>query len=201
MFGKYWFEDGYDIELIRRIEKEVGVNLVFLGVNEESDLKIGKKDFSMDAFKERILKNAEFITEKFSKVRPRNDKFLARSILLLVNILLLQARFKEAEEKLKEALSLESPDRNPILFIYYTMGSNYERQGRLNEAIGKFRHVVRNEVLLRGDKFKGGSHFHLGCIYKELGEEDKAKQHFEECLRLIPNHKKAKEYLEILNDE
>jgi len=48
---------------------------------------------------------------------------------------------------------------------------------------------------------KGRSHFHLGCIYNELGEEDEAKQHFKECLRFIPNHKKAKEYLEILTNE
>ncbi|MBU1782063.1 tetratricopeptide repeat protein, partial [bacterium] len=56
-------------------------------------------------------------------------------------------------------------------------------------------------LLIVSNKYRGGAHFHLGCIYRELGEEDKAKQHFEECLRLIPNHKKAKEYLEILTNE
>lgn len=102
-----------------------------------------------------------------------------------------KGEYTKAEEELKKALSLELFDRNIVASIHYALGSNYERQGRFNEAIEKFNYVVNNESL----KFKGGSHFHLGCIYKELGKGKEARQHFEECLKIIPDHRKAKEYL------
>jgi len=39
------------------------------------------------------------------------------------------------------------------------------------------------------------------AIHRNLGEEDKAKQHFKECLKIIPDHKKAKENLAKLLDK
>jgi len=41
----------------------------------------------------------------------------------------------------------------------------------------------------------------LGCIYKELGKKEEAKHHFEACLKFIPEHKKAKKYLELAADD
>lgn len=190
---KYYIEDGYDIELIHKIEEEVGIDLVFLGVNKEDDLKVGKRNLSVSAFKEQILKNATLMVERFLKVRPGNNIFLARSFLSLANILSLQGKFKEAEEMLNKALSLSLSDKGLTVSICYTMGSNYERQRRLDEAIERFNYVINNESL--SIKFKGGSHFHLGCIYKELGERKKAEHHFKECLEIIPDHKKARKLL------
>ncbi|MBU1627557.1 tetratricopeptide repeat protein [bacterium] len=55
------------------------------------------------------------------------------------------------------------------------------------------RHIcVRNKIL--GGPAKDYK-THLGCIYQKLGEKEEAKQHFEECLEIIPDHKKAREYL------
>jgi len=45
-------------------------------------------------------------------------------------------------------------------------------------------------------RLKGGSHFHLGCIYKELGRKKEAKQHFKECLKNYPRPQKSKEEFE-----
>ncbi|MBU1704134.1 MAG: tetratricopeptide repeat protein [Nanoarchaeota archaeon] len=44
--------------------------------------------------------------------------------------------------------------------------------------------------------FLNNVHFHLGCIYQSLGERERAKREFENCLKLVPGHKKAKEELE-----
>jgi len=41
----------------------------------------------------------------------------------------------------------------------------------------------------------GNAHFHLGCIYQALGEREKAKKEFEDCLKLIPDHRKARDFL------
>lgn len=114
-----------------------------------------------------------------------------------------QKKYQEALLEYKNALALnlndDLTDKNLLFSIYYAMGSNYERQGRLNEAIEKFKYVANNEFL--SIQFKGRAHFQLGCIYNELGEEDEAKQHFEKCLKFIPDHRKAKEYLEVASNE
>ncbi|MBI3601037.1 MAG: tetratricopeptide repeat protein [Nitrospinae bacterium] len=38
-------------------------------------------------------------------------------------------------------------------------------------------------------------HFHRGEIYYERGEFDKAREDFMKSVELLPEHKKAKEYL------
>ncbi|MBU0569138.1 glycosyltransferase [bacterium] len=174
-------------------------NLKIAVLLHEGDIFLRRKNYkeAIELFNQAIsfdIKDKELRTRIFfQKGRAYfNQKKYQESLL----------EYKEAEKELKKALSLEPFNKDLIISVHYAMGSNYERQGRLNEAIGKFRHVVRNEVLLRGDKFAGGAHFHLGCIYKELGKEkEKAKHHFKECLKFIPNHKKAKEYLEVASNE
>lgn len=108
-----------------------------------------------------------------------------------------QQRFKEAEEKLKEALSLKPLHKEREITIYYTWGSLDERKGELERAREKFEEVVKTAegILSFEDKnrFIGGAHFHPGCIYQKIEEKEKAKREFEECLKLIPDHKKAKE--------
>ncbi|MBU1487553.1 tetratricopeptide repeat protein, partial [bacterium] len=42
---------------------------------------------------------------------------------------------------------------------------------------------------------------HLGCIYKKLGKRQEAKHHLKKCLKIIPDHKKARELLGVLDDE
>jgi len=137
---------------------------------------------------QKRYKEAEEELKKALSWGPIEANTEATILIAFANLYSQQQKYKEAEEKLKKALSLKLPDKT---FIYYATGSNYERQGRFNEAIEKFNYVVNNESL----KFKGGSHFHLGCIYKELGKGKEARQHFEECLKIIPDHRKAKEYL------
>jgi Tfp pilus assembly protein PilF len=97
-------------------------------------------------------------------------------------------RYKEAEEKLKEALSL-NPTFNTLTSINYALASLYERKGDLKRAKEKFREVIESA---RGvPSFVGGAHFHLGCIHKRMGNIKKAKHHFEECLKFIPDHGEA----------
>ncbi|MBU1599749.1 tetratricopeptide repeat protein, partial [bacterium] len=118
------------------------------------------------------------------------DRNIKVNILItLGNVYSQQQKYREAEEALRDALSLNLPNR---ISIYYALGSNYERQGRLNEAIERFNYMIVNSGSL-SIKFAGGAHFHLGCIYKELGKKKEAKHHFEECLKVIPEHKKARE--------
>jgi len=135
------------------------------------------------------FKKAENELKKALSLEPPDRNIKVNILITLGNVYSQQQKYREAEEALRDALSLNLPNR---ISIYYALGSNYERQGRLNEAIERFNYMIVNSGSL-SIKFAGGAHFHLGCIYKELGKKKEAKHHFEECLKVIPEHKKARE--------
>jgi len=97
---------------------------------------------------------------------------------------------------LKEPLSLESVPN--VGRVYYNWASSLKQAGLMEEAKERFERVIELSSPERKD-FIGGAH--LGCIHQNLGNKEKARQHFEECLKSIPNHCKAKEYLEVANNE
>ncbi|MBU1614186.1 tetratricopeptide repeat protein [bacterium] len=92
------------------------------------------------------------------------------------------------------------PDSSKI-FAHYNLGSMYERKGDYKETIDKFETALTLEKGLKTlaeKKLSGNAHFHLGCIYQSLGEREKAKGEFRACLKLVPNHKKARESIDCL---
>jgi len=131
------------------------------------------------------------------KIRDKERK--CSSLLQHTQGYLQQNRYKEAEDELKKAISLEPADKIMIVSICYALGSNYEREGMLDKAEEKFKEVVgfAKEISPSTDKnrFTGGTHFHLGKIYQNMDKREKAIKEFKECLRIIPDHKKAKEIL------
>lgn len=135
---------------------------------------------------EERLNEASFIDEV-----PKETRF--QTILALANCYLNQEKYKEAEEKLTEALSIEGVPEREKVFANYNFGSMYERKGDYAKAKDKFETVL---ALAKDSNVVGNAHFHLGCISQTLEEREKAKKEFEECLRFIPDHKKAKKNLE-----
>ncbi|MEW5766350.1 MAG: glycosyltransferase [bacterium] len=120
------------------------------------------------------------------------------SLIHLGNLYSQQGKFSEAEEKLREAISLEPKDKSRVVSIYYAMGSNYEKQGKLDKAKEKFNEVIelsKEFASYNSNKYIGGAHFHLGCIYKGLNRTEETRHHLEECLRFTPQHRKARESL------
>ncbi|MBU1626086.1 glycosyltransferase [bacterium] len=118
-----------------------------------------------------------------------------------VRCLLQLGKFKEAEEKVKEVLSKCDSDSSKI-FAHYNLGSMYERRGDYEKARDRFETVLvlGKDIKSLDGKVLGNAHYHLGCICQSLGESEKAEREFEKCLRLIPDHKKAKENWECLNE-
>jgi len=101
----------------------------------------------MEAAKAQLEGDYNLAIEKYKEIIalsskctfPHHDDLKSESIFNLGAIYSQQGKFKEeAEEALKKALSLDPSDKNIIASIYYALGSNYERQGRLNEAIERF---------------------------------------------------------------
>ena len=94
--------------------------------------------------------------------------------------------------------NLKRENLKGIVLIHHTLGSLYKKQRLFEKAKEHFKRVIdlSYEMLpIESSKYKGGAHFHLGCIYQALNRRDEAKREFKNCLRLIPDHKKAKENL------
>ncbi|MBU1626641.1 tetratricopeptide repeat protein [bacterium] len=143
----------------------------------------------------------EKATEKFKEVLAIEEllpQAKLSAILGLENCYSMQGKYKEAEERLNEALSLKGIPDSSRVFAHYNLGSMYERKGNYEKAKDLFETILalgRNIKTLDGKKLSGNTHFHLGCIYQSLGERERAKREFKDCLKLIPDHKKAKQNL------
>ncbi|MDI6735992.1 MAG: glycosyltransferase [bacterium] len=110
-----------------------------------------------------------------------------------------EIEIKKAEEKQKEALLFGSKNKSILASIWYAFGSNYKRFNMLDKAKIEFEGLIKfvqEEISFEKFEIIGGVHFHLGCIYQKIGDREKEKNHFKECLRFIPEHVKAKENLE-----
>jgi len=109
-----------------------------------------------------------------------------------------QGKYKKAIEKSRRALSLNS-NKIKTVSIQYGMGSAYEKEEEWDEAKKNFEMIIKlaREIPFWGNRnrFRGGAHFHLGTIYTILGNRERAEEEFKACLRLIPDHKKAKSLL------
>lgn len=78
----------------------------------------------------------------------------------------------------------------------YNLYSVYEGNGRKGFAINGYYRFLENRDM--SDNFKAGCYFHLGKIYMEDKKNSEAIKFFKRCLELIPEHKKAAEYLKQL---
>jgi len=81
--------------------------------------------------------------------------------------------------------------------LYHT-ASNYETLGEWEFAVEGFQEVIESSS---NPNLIGGACYHLGRIYKELGNREKSTEYLRECLKFIPHHNKAKEILREINKE
>ncbi|MGH7783607.1 MAG: tetratricopeptide repeat protein, partial [Candidatus Binatia bacterium] len=65
---------------------------------------------------------------------------------------------------------------------YNNLSNAYDKQGKVNEAIGAARQAIET------DPAYGVAHYNLGNLYASQGRFDLAQKHFEEALRIYPNY-------------
>ena len=76
----------------------------------------------------------------------------------------------------------------------YRRATEMKKNGRLEKELESFAELIesgKSEV----KPFLAGAHYHSGEIYFTLKRYADAKKEFENCLKLAPVHKKAKESL------
>ncbi len=79
----------------------------------------------------------------------------------------------------------------------YSLYSVYEENSKREYAKRGFHSLLRSREI--SVSFKAGCYFHLGKIYMEDKKQNEAIKFFKSCLELIPEHKKAAEYLRKLS--
>lgn len=98
------------------------------------------------------------------------------------------AHLASAEVSLNKAIALKG-DYAPA---HYQLGVLYERQGKLDEAIGKMESVMRYNTLDVGVAFQ------LGLLYLRRGDDkdlNRAQQALEYTVQLSPNYSNARWFL------
>ncbi|MBI2058275.1 MAG: methyltransferase domain-containing protein [Nitrospirae bacterium] len=72
----------------------------------------------------------------------------------------------------------------------YKIASYWEQLGRLQESEELFRAIVAAAPLRQ---LVSGAWYHMGCIRLSQSDPEGAREFFEHCLKVEPNHKKASE--------
>ena len=101
------------------------------------------------------------------------------------------AALLKAEDAFKKAIELSG---NFGLAIY-NLGSVYERQGKLNEAIKKL------ETIAPFNSNQPGLAFELGLLYYRANQKDKALAQLQRAVVLSPDYANARWYLALIYEE
>lgn len=83
----------------------------------------------------------------------------------------------------------------PVRSLYH-LASLLKRTGNEDEALKYFEQMDNYEYNPCYSYYFAQRHFHRGEIYYKMGEIYKAYEDFKKCLEFLPEHKKAKKYLE-----
>jgi glycosyltransferase involved in cell wall biosynthesis len=79
----------------------------------------------------------------------------------------------------------------------YNLASQLEQNGQLEQAASLFKETMKIKLI----ELKYGSLFHLGVIHLAKKDYIQARQYFSQCLLYEPDHQKARQYLEKINNE
>jgi|GEM_PF-779216 len=82
----------------------------------------------------------------------------------------------------------------------YNIGSFYERHGMYDLALMQFTNIEKQPLPKTNEQIYG-IQYHMGYIYYMLEDFDKARFHLDQCLESEPNHRKAKEILDLIQNK
>ena len=116
------------------------------------------------------------------------DKLTVMNRLLAVSSNLAEKTILKEIEKILSVFSVKSPESE------YQRASVLKRLGKIGQALKVFDSLYEKASA----DFKAKIAFHLGEIYFSKRQNKKAKEFFKETVAMIPDHIKAKGYLEVI---
>ena len=136
------------------------------------------------------------------KIVPLNDK--PEQVKSLVDAIVISSKahendiYRQISHLEKHGLKVyKLYDISNETILYHT-ASNYETLGEWEFAVEGFQEIIESSS---NPDLIGRACYHLGRIYKELGNREKSTEYLRECLKFIPHHNKAKEILREINKE
>lgn len=147
----------------------------------------------------------EFVQEKDFREIQTDDRFKQVDQSLMRGLSETQYAVRQAYYYLKQneklladafsKLAMEKLDGDSADALdCYSLGSLLKKLGNNHDSIRIFKALLSLNHELSG-QMEGGVYFHLGENYLELNDKKTAIENFKKCLRFIPNHQKAREYL------
>jgi tetratricopeptide (TPR) repeat protein len=115
-----------------------------------------------------------------------NTEEFIGSLISLAHALKESGRIKEAEQKVREGLSLAKTLRNPnvVARCFYRLGSILDSQGRFKEALRYYEQYLENKKLI-GDRNNVGTALHaIGYCKFRLGQYGEAERFIMESLKI-----------------
>lgn len=100
-------------------------------------------------------------------------------------------------EEFNHSMLIKRVKGNKDGLAIYNLGAAFQSGGNLEKALEAFAELIESGRR-EAEPLLAGSLFHRGEIYTALKKYDEAKIDFEKCLRLVPQHRKAKESLKKL---
>ena len=97
----------------------------------------------------------------------------------------------KAEENFKKAVEIS----NNFGLAIYNLGIVYDRQGKINEAIGQL------EKIMPFNSNQPGLAFELGLLYYRVGQKDKSFNELQRAVLLSPDFANARWYLALIYEE
>jgi hypothetical protein len=115
--------------------------------------------------------------------------FRSRNALAVVYIR--QGKYEEAERLLKIAETI------PNVTTYRNYGILFDKQGRYKEALEAYERAIALYNKNPGTQLElANIHFNRGVVFWKMRDFVKASEAFEEVLRIMPHHMKAKKWAE-----
>ncbi len=135
-----------------------------------------------------ILKEAETVTPEYKAVHYNLGKAYLGS-----------GKLEFAKNAVREALRRD-PNYyaarrllDTIRQTHYSLGLSHQNEGKYNQAIREFNRVIAlDKEINRGIRTFKEAYYHLGVVYFELGEFEKAKQAATNALSIYLNYQDAR---------
>jgi len=137
---------------------------------------------------EKQTKQAEEAVEEVRLLEQADSNTLPSGASDLFLLIYRHNFLKGVLDALREIGGAKPQRRGSSTLAIYNQASHLEAIQEFDEARRLFRLILNRP----DQEYWSGAEYHLGCIETQLGNPRTAYEHFVECLRLNPGHKKAR---------
>jgi len=130
---------------------------------------------------------------KYSEQKNENISIIKIRKKISQNILFIDRRMHDPKFKNDNLKS----KKNKVAKNIYNKASLFKKKGKIKKSEELFKKLIKNS---KDNYLMSGSYFHLGEMNYINKNYEKADEMFQRCVKINPNHSKAKEYIMNCNE-